>query len=244
MEGRHSCKCFKVNIRKRIQVKRIKKIEEDGKRYMLSLLQYFRSGSRYVTFLQTGSSPEFKRPGRSWPPTKKSKVCNSNEIMVNQGLYAIVTTEPMGKSDSSTTDSTRSSRSALAELQSSVASTSKADGGGRSRAKILPGEIVQFTIKIGCYPINAIYRTNKWHDSKFQFIMPSDQVFIRAMMNMTSLEDEEEASHETTSPDSDAQEDRCGQLISLLRRDYVNEEQLKFLQKVESMVPGSKLNTI
>lgn len=54
----------------------------------------------------------------------------------------------------------------------------------RSSREAVPGKIVIFAMLYPTFPVNAIYQTKHWQNSDFKFLMPSDNVFERAMLNI------------------------------------------------------------
>lgn len=178
-----TCRCHRLNSGKRLKSFNCQGQEEEAFDYIISLLEYSNKGKRTNIFLQIGTSSE-AWPSTSWFPAGKGRIGNTNQDLECQRLFKIRCTRALEskfpKYDNSDKPETGTVRE-LREISKRARESHERQG---SRRKTLPGAIVSFCKLYPTFPINAIYQTRHWLRSDFKYLLPSDSVFERAMLNL------------------------------------------------------------
>lgn len=178
-----SCKCFKLNVRRRLRTHDIHADYEGTVKYFVSLLQYSNKGRRRCIILQAGAA------NCAWPETtyfssKTRSLCYPNEDPINNGFYTYTFQEEMGEIISEHKSNSGRKSPSVQSVSTLPRGIEKNDDNSENRAKILPRALVKFAYQHATYPINAINQTLEWLESRFCYTMASDQVFIRAMQHI------------------------------------------------------------
>lgn len=131
-------------------------------------------------FLQNVST-SFAWPYKPWNSTKTRLIGHPGQVLADKGIYAIKFVGEIQNNCNERDSCDKPGQSNVSNIQKVLQPSTETPGGSGRATKTIPGEIVKFAYSNATYPINAIYQTRQWQNSRFKYTLPTENVFIRAM---------------------------------------------------------------
>lgn len=182
--GSQTCRCHRYADGKRIQsVDWSKGGADEFKRYALSLFKYSDQGGRQCFIIQIGPAAA-TWPSANWYSADTRRACDTNAAFQSGRFFKIQFDESLEGLISKYADRHESKIGYISKIPRINEPSDGRDEKKRSGRKAIPGAIVSFCKLYPTFPTNAIYQTKMWQESDFKFILPSDQVYIRALLNL------------------------------------------------------------